>query len=201
MDNLGSYYYVKDGERQGPLSIDEIRNLINSKVISHATQVWMSGWAEWKKASETDLSICFADAPPPILAGHMSNGYVWMLSFIPIPAIIIQSYMARIIASIMSPDIPSNVGVSDIFTHLLQQQNLINNTFNSLWIVPLLLNVSLIFLDTKNMRKAGYDVAIFKWWMWLFVPVYIYQRDKMVGAGITRAIVWIIVFMISFSLA
>ena len=56
-------------------------------------------------------------------------------------------------------------------------------------------------MDIKVIKKAGYNFLSFKRWMWLLVPIYLYQRDKIVSGGIVKTIIWVITFLLSFNLA
>jgi uncharacterized RDD family membrane protein YckC len=49
------WYYAENGERKGPYSEAEFNELIRTGRIGTATQVWRSGWENWKPLGEAGL--------------------------------------------------------------------------------------------------------------------------------------------------
>lgn len=193
MSEVVEYFYAFNGERFGPVSSEKITELIESKVISHNSQLWTHGWPEWKAVIETEFSQLFDRSPPPLSAGQVSGGYAWVLAFSPLPAVYLQTLVAAFLAALFF----SGDQGADLFTKIIQQHNGFVRTFNVLWIIPFLINVLLINKDVKAIMKAGYDFSSFKWWMWLLVPIYLYQRDRIVSGGVIRTIIWVIMFLLS----
>ena len=46
------WYYAQQGQRKGPVSEQEIRQLISSSQLQPTDLVWKQGMAQWAKASE-----------------------------------------------------------------------------------------------------------------------------------------------------
>ena len=45
-----SWYYAAQGQQQGPISEDELRDLIARSVVTADTLLWSDGMAGWEKA-------------------------------------------------------------------------------------------------------------------------------------------------------
>ncbi len=58
---MSSWFYVKDGERQGPLNRAQLDTLVAEGVVGSATLVWRVGLSEWKAAG----TIPELGLPPP----------------------------------------------------------------------------------------------------------------------------------------
>ncbi|NWB89314.1 hypothetical protein HX830_31075 [Pseudomonas gingeri] len=58
------------------------------------------------------------------------------------------------------------------------------------WYLTVILNVALSLFDEKRLKKAGHDTRRFKGWVFI-VPVYLYQRAKMLNQNLAYFIVWI----------
>lgn len=62
---MASWHYVVGQDRFGPVSDDEIRELIRSGRINRETLVWQPGFDGWRTASEV-LSSILDEVPPPL---------------------------------------------------------------------------------------------------------------------------------------
>ncbi|MGK0367740.1 MAG: hypothetical protein ACI9QD_000879 [Thermoproteota archaeon] len=49
-----SWYYVQNGERQGPIEKSELVNLVNSNSLSARDFIWTKGFDNWKPISEVE---------------------------------------------------------------------------------------------------------------------------------------------------
>ncbi|MNV96327.1 hypothetical protein D3C71_1913180 [compost metagenome] len=58
------------------------------------------------------------------------------------------------------------------------------------WYLSVLLNIALSLFDEQQLKKAGHDTSRFKGWVFL-VPVYLYQRAKMLKHNLAYFIVWL----------
>ena len=62
-----NWYYVQQGNRQGPVSFETIQSLINSKTLNDQDFVWKKGFDNWKKIKEVEeLSVASMPVPPTI---------------------------------------------------------------------------------------------------------------------------------------
>ena len=46
------YYYAVGGERQGPVSEEELKTLIQTKAVNAETLIWHAGLKDWKRLAE-----------------------------------------------------------------------------------------------------------------------------------------------------
>jgi membrane protease subunit (stomatin/prohibitin family) len=62
-----TWYVAADGQRQGPLPVDQLRQQAQAGTLTRDTLVWCEGMANWEKAGEVEeLSELFASVPPPL---------------------------------------------------------------------------------------------------------------------------------------
>ncbi len=62
-----NWYYVQQGNRQGPVSLETVQSLINSKTLNDQDFVWKKGFDNWKKIKEVDeLAVSSIPVPPTI---------------------------------------------------------------------------------------------------------------------------------------
>ena len=47
-----NWFYSNNGQQAGPISEEELRNLLDTGIISDATLVWTEGMPNWKPAAE-----------------------------------------------------------------------------------------------------------------------------------------------------
>ncbi len=57
------WYYAKDGEEQGPVSKEEVTDLVREKHLGSEDLVWTAGMDEWEKVSEVGE---ISPDPPPL---------------------------------------------------------------------------------------------------------------------------------------
>jgi hypothetical protein len=64
---IEKFFYASDGQQKGPISIDEIKQLITTNKFNKETLIWKEGMANWTKASEVgNIASLFGGAPPPL---------------------------------------------------------------------------------------------------------------------------------------
>ncbi|WP_281773329.1 hypothetical protein [Haemophilus parahaemolyticus] len=68
-----------------------------------------------------------------------------------------------------------------------------------LWFIPLVLNVALGIADEKLLAKNGIDTSKFKMWA-VLIPVYLFQRTKMLNHNYAYFITWCVAFALMFFL-
>lgn len=54
----------------------------------------------------------------------------------------------------------------------------------------------LVFSDEKKLKQKGFDTRCLNWW-WLFVPVWIFKRARLVGGSNNYAITWVLLAVLS----
>ncbi len=104
---------------------------------------------------------------PPIPKSEVSSVFVWLLAFMPI------------IGAVLEYAITNAIGVVS----------------GSLWFIAILLNIFAYVLDLRAIKKSGYDISGYFWWI-ILVPVYLFKRAKLLEQKNTYAFVWCIAFVI-----
>lgn len=163
---------------KGPIDISVMNRLAADGLVDANTLVWRPGLSGWiPAASCSELSTTFEHAiPPPIPEQTMGNGFIWALVLLPVWGAFLQMVATELRVMI----------TGEAFV-----------AYSKMWWVVVLANISVISLDIRCLKQAGYAINNLKWWMYLLVPVYVFQRDKLVQAGMTRFWVWIGAFMMS----
>ena len=66
------FYVDKDRQQVGPVSVDELKRLLSTGVITKRTHLWQEGRAEWSRLEDLAASIGITlAAPPPTPAATM----------------------------------------------------------------------------------------------------------------------------------
>ena len=68
-----------------------------------------------------------------------------------------------------------------------------------LWFIPLALNIALGIADEVLLEKNGVDTSKFKMWT-VFIPVYLFQRAKILNHNYAYFITWCVTFILMFIL-
>ncbi|WP_297572083.1 DUF4339 domain-containing protein [uncultured Deefgea sp.] len=171
-----SWFYEEDGQRNGPISEEEIINFIKSEKISYGSAVWKKGYPDWLKIENTELRTYLErSSPPPLSGDHVNNTLVWVLAFAPILGMLLEYFIA---GAIHKNEYAASVAVES----------------GKYWFVTLVLNVVLSYSDENKLRKAGHNTDKFKGMAWL-VPVYLYQRAKNLNHNLAYFITWIVSFL------
>ncbi len=64
---MSDWYFEKNGERGGPISADELKEMVASGSINLANLVWTAAFgSEWKRLGETELAPPQPAMPPPL---------------------------------------------------------------------------------------------------------------------------------------
>jgi hypothetical protein len=178
------WFYTDDGKRIGPVPTERIQALLTEGVIGRTTQVWRKGLADWQSLSNTELAQQLPDdQPPPLSSTHIGNGYAWALAFAPIWASVLHYTGCYLYLS-------AKYGL--FFPVQLEQ--LVVKT----WQIPFGINVLLAVLDEQALKAAGWDGSKkLNVWLTALVPVYLYKRDQLAGAGVTRFLIWMACFFLS----
>lgn len=70
------WYYTLNNQQVGPVDEKEIKKLVDSGVITHATMLWTNGMASWAPISQTALASIMGAVPPPMVPGAYAAPYV-----------------------------------------------------------------------------------------------------------------------------
>jgi hypothetical protein len=180
--NYDDWYYVGDGQKNGPISAVTIRRLLNDRKISASTLVWRRGMKDWSTIRDSDLEAFVESEPPTISPQHIGNGYVWVLATLPllwgfIDASIAYSNQEAAVRTIVLgfPYQPSR-GLP--------------------WQLTFLVNGILGWLDDRRLQKAGYGTTWTRVFAVSFFPVYLFVRANRLKQRPSYAIVCIISFVV-----
>ena len=59
------------------------------------------------------------------------------------------------------------------------------------------LNATIALLDDRSLKAGGWNSEKLNTWLVILVPIYLYKRDQLLGAGMTRFWVWLGAFAVS----
>jgi hypothetical protein len=86
----GQWFYELNGERRGPLSLEQMKELVTNGVLRRQTPVWQPGATDPTPAGEF---LALLQPPPPEMSSMLlpvnrtgwsiAAGYLGLLSFIP----------------------------------------------------------------------------------------------------------------------
>jgi hypothetical protein len=174
------WFYEDKGERKGTYNQQQIINLIKTGKLSYGSMVWKKGMPDWMQIERTELRHHLEDvSPPPLTGTAVNNKVVWVLAFAPLIGYLLESFIAGLLGS----------------THSQWERDMSENRY---WYVTVILNITLCLFDDRLLKQAGYDMRRFKWWVFV-VPVYLYQRAKLLKQNQACFIAWIVCFFISIS--
>lgn len=179
-----SWFYTDDGKRIGPVPTERIQSLLTEGVIGRTTQVWRKGLGDWQSLSNTELAQQLPDdQPPPLSSAHIGNGYAWTLAFAPLWATVLHYTLAYFYLYATRP-----------MFFVLEIDQLVLKTWYFVWCT----NAAVAVLDEHSLKAAGWDISKrVKSWLTFLVPIYLYKRDQLAGAGVTRFLIWMACFFLS----
>lgn len=103
---------------------------------------------------------------------------VWVLAFAPILGLFLEYFVAGIFSR----------GNVELETYKVEE--------GYYFVITIALNIVLSILDEKRLDKAGVKTEKFKWMVWL-VPLYLFQRAKVLDQSLAYFIVWIVCFIVA----
>ncbi|MBD9574805.1 DUF4339 domain-containing protein [Pseudomonas sp. PDM23] len=172
------WHYEKNGVRKDGVDQQQVIALIRNGTLAYGSLVWKKGMADWAKIEQTELRQHLEETSPPPLSGAMvNNKIVWLLAFAPIIGYLLESFVAGLFGA----------------TEAQWERAMAANRY---WYVTLALNIALSVLDSKRLKQAGHDISRFKGWVFV-VPVYLYQRAKLLNQNLAYFITWIVCFFIT----
>jgi hypothetical protein len=161
------WHYEMNGTRSGPVSENDIHELIAANKLGRGSFVWRKGMSEWVKLDTTAFGARFANEPPPLTGAAVSNTLVWWLAFGPL----VGEFIAGMLA-----------GATD-------------KSIDKFWWVTLVLNIALSVADEKKLKQAGHDTS--QMGAAYIVPVYLFKRAKILNQSNSYFIVWVVLFCLS----
>ena len=161
------WHYELNGVKLGPVSHSEILSLISSSKLARGSYVWKKGMPDWATLDSTVFSSQFSDSPPPLIGDAIDNTLVWFLAFAPLLSVFVAGFLSAA-------------------TH---------KSMSSFWWVNLALNVALSIADQNKLQKAGHNTE--KMGAAWLVPVYMFNRAKILKQNNAYFIVWVVLFCLS----
>lgn len=154
------WYYIVQMDRFGPVSLEELEQLINQGIIRKSTPV-RNGQADWQRAAASKelTHISFntdpvADPNPnpseTVVRLTADNLLAWFIVFLPV----------MFILSILF----NKPGIDWLFV---------------------ILYFGACALDTRKLKKEGFLVSEKFWWIWWFLPIpaYTWRRSMLLRQG------------------
>ncbi|WP_191486375.1 GYF domain-containing protein [Pseudomonas sp. FEN] len=161
------WFYEEKGQRQAA-NEQQIVALIRSGKLTYGSLIWKKGLENWIQLERTEfLQHLQTASPPPLTGASVNNTLVWLLAFAPLLGYLLEAFVA---------------GATGGGQRALSE--------GRYWYLTVILNVALSLFDEKRLKKAGHDTRRFKGWVFI-VPVYLYQRAKMLNQNLAYFIVWI----------
>jgi hypothetical protein len=169
------WYYVAETSRLGPVSQEELTQLIDQGAIRKYTPLW-NGQGDWQLASDfEELShLPFNSDPVPNRNPNPDE------TVVPFPA---DNLLAWFIVFLPAMDVLSNLFTKSIADWLF---------FASY--------IAACALDTRRLKKDGLLASEKLWWVWWFLPIpaYIWRRSKLLKQGPVYIAISIVVLSIAF---
>lgn len=73
MSTSGAWYYLENDQRQGPFTLEALKDTMASKGLNRNTLVWCPGLIKWLPAHQVvELADVVAQLPPPVPAAAVS---------------------------------------------------------------------------------------------------------------------------------
>jgi hypothetical protein len=180
------WHYFTNGTKNGPVSSNTIRSLLNKGEIEPDVQVWRKGMRDWASIRDSDLADLVTSDPPAISSQLIGNGYVWTLAILPLVygiidvSIISSNQQAAARSLILGFPYHPTQGLS--------------------WQIPFLINMLLASFDVRRLKKAGYSSPWITALGILLLPVYLFVRAKRLKQWPNYAVTWIVMLVLSFLL-
>ena len=82
-DPVGGWYYIDEGKKYGPLSLDDIITDIENGYVIRSTPVWREGYQDFLPANRTELNKYIVQYSDTIPVEQISAKWLWALATVP----------------------------------------------------------------------------------------------------------------------
>jgi hypothetical protein len=178
------WFYTQGGQRRGPVTADELRELLTTLTIDGETPVWRKGMSDWQPLRNTEIAAHLEDTPPAVAANQLNNGSVWALAFAPLLYLFVDVALLN-----YQNNHPAGGVFFEAFLSPLSR------------LVPILTNAVLCLVDTEQLKRAGYSSGWLTLFALLLAPVYLFVRAQRLRQTPTYGFVWIGSFIVSIILS
>ena len=183
-ETVSKWYFSEAGRRIGPVSQENLLMLVKRGRLSSNTMVWRAGMKDWVRIVESELAKDInTGSPPPLSAKEISNGYAWALALGPLWATALHYVLVYLYLG------PKYGPLAALMVQEALQQT---------WYFGWLMNAVVALLDYRALKAAGWSSEKLTGWLFIFIPIYLYKRDRMLGDGVTRLLVWVGSLIVSF---
>ena len=192
------WYYSQSGKRLGPIASSDLQKLLINGELTPNTMIWRAGMGGWVRAHDSEImSTVSADTPPPLVATDVDNGFAWALAIAPVWATAFLYAFAGFYVGSMQTDVSSKLSP---FLHPLLEAasaQAMREFAERFWFFVVIVNILMAWLDSRVLRAAGWKSKSIETLGTILVPIYLYKRDQLLGAGMARFWVWIGSFVVS----
>lgn len=174
------WFYEDRGSERGPVSTEEMLDLIHAGAAQHRTLVWRRGLARWTPLMESELAR-HLEGPPPIATTTPGRAWVWALATSPLVAVALQGVAAGMWAA--GTDQAQRLYAGD--PTLVYQ----------MWPVGIAYITLLAFADWAYLGKGKHTRP---WILWLpLTPAYLWARAAKLDQRQVPFAAWCIAFLAS----
>ena len=170
-DGQVQWYYSLNGKRIGPVTGDDIRQLIAAGTLDNQTLAWKEGYDNWIPIGQTELKQTVRTTPPPLSGTAVNNEVVWTAAFVPI--------------------------IGRLLQHIIAGATGTNEASPWFILIFLALNSTFCAIDERILKNAGHDTKKFGGWACWLVPVYLFRRAKALNQSRAYFVTWVVCFFIS----
>lgn len=169
------FYESSEGKRIGPIYDPEMRVLVKNGSIPRGTLIWSPNFSDWQPIESTELLSTLTEAIAPPELPQPNNFFVWLLALMPI----LGYFIEMIIWVICTP----------------WTVRLLNGYHAEYFLISIFLNCIFLALDAWLIKRAGRDISKL-WGGLILVPIYLFQRRKLLNHNYSYFTVWIACFVI-----
>ena len=163
------WYYLVGSDKLGPISDNEISEMIQRGDIKRNTLVWATGFTDWVPAGQSPLSSKFGNVVPFAPLNTISDKWVWALATIPLTISIIAEYF--VLSNGLEWWVP--------------------------YICTIIPDLFFIYKDIDEIKKVGQDVEAWLVLGLIVIPVYLYVRESKTNKNYAPLVVWCVLCLIN----
>ena len=164
-DTAKEWFCIIKGDKKGPYSKKQIEELIDFDHVDAYTQVCKLGMDEFTPLFKTEL-VEFFEEEKVEEGGKLDNKWFWLLAIIP--------HTVNVLISIIAGVFSTNLTILNV-------------------VCVIALNCLFIALDTKALKKAGYENRSWFWIGLILVPVYLFIRAAKTTKNLAPPIIWCVI--------
>lgn len=165
--NTTYWYYLSDNDRKGPVTEQQVADLVANGTIIRGTMVWKEGLDKWIKIEDTSLNHIVQRVMPAAPGNSVSDKWIWALATIPL---FVNYILAGCFPTFSIPVVS---------------------------FITMTLNVTFALFDVIDLKKNGIDAGNWVWLGLILVPIYLFVRSSKTTKNYAPGIIWCILFLLS----